>query len=306
MILIAGTGAMACLFAARLSAAGQAVGMIGTWPAGLAALRVHGVRQVGEQGREEAYPVQVLEPGAPCRPAAFALVLVKSWQTDRAARQLQHCLAEDGLAISLQNGLGNREILAEVLGAERSSQGVTTAGASLLEPGRVLPAGNGKVMLEDRPGLQPLAGCLRAAGFQVETGADSASLIWGKLAINAAINPLTALLGVTNGELLNRPAARQLMEALATETATVAGRLGIHLPFADPLAAVEAVARDTAGNRSSMLQDLERGAPTEIDAICGQIVTAGRAAGVPTPVNETLWKLVKAAAQPSVNDAGTL
>jgi 2-dehydropantoate 2-reductase len=124
--------------------------------------------------------------------------------------------------------------------------------------------------------------------------ADPDGLLWGKLAINAAINPLTALLGVENGALLERPAARVLLRELACETAAVAAALGIRLPQADPAAAAESVAQKTAANRSSMLQDIERGAPTEIDAICGAIVRAGEQAGVPTPVNRTIWRLVKA------------
>jgi len=135
---------------------------------------------------------------------------------------------------------------------------------------------------------------LQAAGFKVENVADPDSLLWGKLVINAAINPLTAILRVPNGELLAHSTAGALMYAAANEAAAVAIALGVHLPYPDPSAAAEAVARRTANNRSSMLQDVLRGAPTEIDAICGAIVQAGEGLGVPTPVNLTLWQLVKA------------
>jgi 2-dehydropantoate 2-reductase len=128
----------------------------------------------------------------------------------------------------------------------------------------------------------------------VKLGQDLESLVWSKLVINAAINPLTALLNVPNGELLNRPTARQLSAQLAAETAAAAAAQGIELSFADPVAAAEDVARRTAANLSSMLQDVRRGARTEIDAICGAIVKAAHAAGVPAPVNEAMWKLVNA------------
>jgi 2-dehydropantoate 2-reductase len=124
---------------------------------------------------------------------------------------------------------------------------------------------------------------------------DAQSLIWGKLVINAAINPLTALLRVPNGRLLEIPAAHDLMKALATEVAQVAGAEHIPLPFADPVAAAEDVARRTAPNHSSMLQDILRGAPTEIDAICGAVVRIGQQHRLESPVNWTCWKLVKAA-----------
>jgi 2-dehydropantoate 2-reductase len=120
------------------------------------------------------------------------------------------------------------------------------------------------------------------------------SLIWGKLVVNAAINPLTALLGVPNGKLLHLHAARILMTNTAHEVAAVAAAMGMHLPFEDPVAQVEEVARKTATNRSSMLQDIQRDAPTEIDAICGAIIKTGIELGVPTPVNDTLYHLVKA------------
>jgi 2-dehydropantoate 2-reductase len=292
-ILILGTGALACLFAARYSAAGAPVTLLGTWPEGLEAIRQQGVRLVEVNGREQAYPVQVVDNPRACAGARQALVLVKSWQTGRAARQLAVCLAEDGLALTLQNGLGNRQALEQALGASRVALGVTTVGANLLGPGRVRPAGEGTITLGEHAGILPVVEGLRIAGFTVELTSDPTGLLWGKLVINAAINPITALLGIANGELLERPQARWLAAATALEAAEVARAQGIHLPYPDPEAAVEGVAGRTAANRSSMLQDVQRKAPTEIDAICGAIVMAGEQWGVPTPVNRTLWMLVK-------------
>ncbi len=293
-ILIAGTGAMASLFAARLAGCGVRVTMIGTWQQGLAALRENGVRLVAAWGRERVFPVQVAVDPLECTPASLALVLVKSWQTGRAADQLARCLAPDGLALTLQNGLGNLEILADRLGPDRVALGTTTNGATLLGPGLVRAGGEGEISLEDDFRLAPILHMLHQAKFKIKTVADIDALVWGKLAINAAINPLSALLRVPNGELLARPTARELMSAAAREAALVANARGIRLPFDDPAAAAEAVAQKTAANRSSMLQDIRRGAPTEIDAINGAIVRAGGEAGVATPTNRVLWQLVKA------------
>jgi 2-dehydropantoate 2-reductase len=292
-ILIMGTGAMACLFAARLSGAGVPVQMYGTWAEGLAALRASGVRLVEASGDEYSYPVTVIDHLEDCKGARNALVLVKSWQTQRAARQLAGCLDPIGVALTLQNGMGNRETLAHALGAKRVSLGVTTVGATLLGPGRVSPAGEGVISLSAHPLIAPLINLLRSAGFVLETEPDPTALLWGKLVINAAINPLTALLTVTNGELLARSHARSLLQAAVREAASVAIAQGIRLPYPDPVVATEAIARRTAANRSSMLQDVLRGAPTEIDAICGAIVQAGEHTGVPTPIIRTLWQLVK-------------
>lgn len=293
-VLVVGTGALASLFAARLAANGVEVAMLGTWPEGLAALRQWGVTLVQPDGSQQSYPVIATDDPADCAGAQYALVLVKSWQTKRAAAQLAACLTPNGLALTLQNGLGNQDLLEAALGAERVALGVTTTGATLLSSGRVRPGGEGVISAGAHPRLEPLLAMLRQAGFNVEVMSSVDALIWSKLVINAAINPLTALLGVPNGELLKRPTAGELSAGLAQEVAAVARAQGIALTFSDPVAAAQDVALRTATNESSMLQDVNRCAPTEIDAICGAVVQAGAEVGVPTPLNLVLWKLVKA------------
>jgi 2-dehydropantoate 2-reductase len=293
-ILIVGSGAMASLFAARLVGSGVKVTLLGGWQAGLQALRQHGVRLVGTNGNETAYPVNVVERPEDCIGFQNALVLVKSWQTPRAARQLQICLPPHGLALTLQNGLGNRETLEERLGSQRVALGVTTTGATLVEPGRVRPVGDGSVSLGAHPRIEPLADMLQQAGFNIDIVENTETLLWGKLVINAAINPLTALLEVKNGELLNRPASRDLLGLTAREAAYVAESQGVRLPYEDPVAVTEKVARKTSANTSSMLSDIQRGTPTEIDAISGAIVKISEKTNLSAPLNRTLWQLVKA------------
>jgi 2-dehydropantoate 2-reductase len=303
-VLIVGTGAMACLFAARLTAAGQLVTVLGRWRPGLRSGKKYGVRLELPDGSQAVYPVRATSDLRRCAEAHYALVLVKSWQTQRAAGDLQRCLAADGLALTLQNGLGNAEILRQALGAERLAVGVSTSGATLLGPGRVRPSGDGPLTIQDHAAVKPLAEILAGAGFAVEFVQDAQSLLWGKLLINAAINPLTALLGVPNGVLLQRASAGRLMAEAAEEAASVATALNVALPYPDPFEAVRAVAQRTAENRSSMLQDVQRGAPTEVDAINGAIVRLGEQSGIPTPVNRVLWLLVRAIGQDAENAEG--
>ncbi len=292
-VLIVGTGAMACLFGARLAPHAR-VALLGTWQEGLAALREEGIR-LQVDGVHQTAPVRATGDPADCSGARLALVLVKSWQTPRAARQLKECLTADGVALTLQNGLGNREALVQALGAERVAQGVTTYGVTLLGPGRARLGGEGVVHIASHPRVSPLVDLLRQAGFAVEMTQDIVSLAWGKVVVSAAINPVTALLRVPNGALLEhrREGAWGVARRAAEEAAEVAGRRGVRLPFENVEAYVAEVARRTAANRSSMLQDVERGRPTEIDAISGAIVAAGQRLGVPTPVNELLWDLVR-------------
>jgi ketopantoate reductase len=171
-ILIVGTGALACLFAARLAAQGVQVTMLGTWREGLAALRMYGVTIVQEDGKQTSYPVRVVDQTDTCIGSKYALVLVKSWQTQRAARQMADCLDSDGVALTLQNGLGNYETLSEELGEDRVALGVTTTGATLLSSGRVRPGGEGTVSLGPHPRLDPIIDLLRLGGFNLEIHQD--------------------------------------------------------------------------------------------------------------------------------------
>lgn len=292
-ILIVGTGAMALLFGGRLVASGVKVTLLGTWEEGIQAIRENGIRITGETG-EFAYPVKATSDIKEIKRVPFALVLVKSWQTERAARQLEEVIQHDSVVLTLQNGLGNLAILSDALGEERTALGVTTYGATLLEPGLVRCGGEGVISLGIHPWLRTLKVYLQQAGFSIHETPDLSGLVWSKLIINAAINPLSALLGVTNGELLESGAARKIMSIAAEEAAFVASAKGIKISFKDPALAAEEVAAATSGNISSMLQDIRRNSPTEIDAICGEIVREGKRLNVPTPVNNLLFQLVQA------------
>lgn len=293
-LLIVGTGALASLFAARFAAAGLPATMLGNWTEGVKALREYGVHLTDLDGSEKTYPVQVITSPTDHLKFSHALVLVKSWQTERSARQLVDLLLPDGCVLTLQNGLGNRELLVRFFGERRVFSGVTTTGATLLSPGRVLAGGKGTITLIESQQLHFFLDIFQRAGFSVQTVDDLEELIWRKLAINAAINPLTALFKVTNGDLLRLHSARKLMARIAHEVSGVARAKGIRLPADDLTKEIEDVARKTAANHSSMLQDIQRGAPTEIDAICGEIMKIGLELESPTPVNETLFHLVKA------------
>jgi 2-dehydropantoate 2-reductase len=296
-VTVLGTGAMACFFGARLAQAGLArVTLAGTWPAARAALARDGVRVLADDGAWSV-PVAVVDRAGPLAPADLVLVLVKSHQTAAVAPHAARARAPSGLVLTLQNGLGQREVLAAVVGAAHVAVGVTAVGATLVAPGIVRPAGMGGTVLgrtadtADRVGLA--AELFTAAGLPATVTDAIERLLWRKLAVNAAINALTALAGVPNGALLADPRWAADLDAAAREVGAVAAAAGIDLG-ADPAELAREVARATATNRSSMLQDLDRGAPTEVDAIQGAVVRTGRRLGVPTPVNEWLWRAVRA------------
>jgi 2-dehydropantoate 2-reductase len=287
-VTILGTGALACLFGARLAPLAR-VTLVGRWPEGLAALRESGIR-LDEGDNTLTAQVRVAAYAEPSPPAELVLVLVKAWQTAEAAQQAVRRLAPGGVVLTLQNGLGNLEQLGPC-----AHLGVTTVGATLLGPGHARNGGNGSLHLAAPAWVAEL---FARAGFDAHPvhPAEALGLLWGKLAVNCGINALTALLRVPNGELLERPDAGHIMAFAAEECAAVAQAQGIALPYASAAAQARRVAEVTAANRSSMFQDILRGAPTEIDAINGAVALAGERLGVPTPVNATLWRLVRAAA----------
>ena len=291
---------MAGLFGGRLASHAE-VTLLGGWAEGLEALRVHGIR-LQENGETLTASVKVTDDPSECKGAQSALVLVKSWQTEAAGNMLAKCLAPEGVALTLQNGLGNIEVLEAAIGAARAALGVTTSGATLLGPGKFRAGGSGPTYVAPHPRLEPLVDLLETARFEIHAAPNLVSLVWGKLAMNAGINALTALLDVRNGELLERPHARRLMNEAAIETARVAEAQGIQLPYDDPSHEVEGVATRTAENESSMLQDILRGAPTEVDAINGAVVREGERCGVLTPVNWSLWNLVRAKVEGSTGE----
>jgi 2-dehydropantoate 2-reductase len=247
---------------------------------------------------EGAPPVRVAA-GPPESPVDLLVVLVKAYATADALRWAAPACGPDTVALTLQNGLGNAETLAEALGPDRVLAGTTAQGATLLAPGRVAHGGNGPTHIApwQPSGLAAaraaaVADLFTQSGIATAVEEDPRPLLWAKLAVNCAINPLTALLRVPNGELLVRPGARRLMEAAAQEVGAVAAAAGVPLPE-EPVAAALRVAAATAANRSSMLQDVERGRPTEVDAINGAVARYGTSLGMPAPVNAALADLVR-------------
>ncbi len=287
-IHILGTGALACFFGARLTRAAD-VTLIGTWMEGIRAIESGGI-VVETPPAEKAFPARAVRLGTPLDAGDLVLVLVKAWQTARVAREVPALTAPHGHVLTLQNGVGNVEKL-----GPRALLGVTEQGATLVAPGRVRPCGDGPTHIA---GPDSVAAVFRSAGLDARAvdPARGVSFAWGKLAVNAGINALSAILGVPNGELLERREALPLLEAAANEVADVARAKGIALPFPDAAAEARRVARATASNLSSMLRDVLRGAPTEVDAINGAVVCEGARLGVPTPANETLRRMLAARA----------
>ena len=294
--LIVGPGAMGCLFAACVKKAGFEVVLLDYIPERAALINEKGIHVEGVRGH---YHVQVptTVENLPWHPD-LALICVKSYHTLEAARTIFPQIGSEPLVMTLQNGVGNIEILEEVFGKGRVLGGVTAEGATLIAPGQIRHAGEGETVIGpggDSGGpVERIVDAFNRAGFETHSEDNVESFIWGKLLVNAGINPLTAITRLKNGRLPEMESTRAIMERAVQEGAEVAKAKNIHLPYSNPIDRVTEVCRATSGNMASMLQDVLKRKPTEIDAINGAIVREGEALGISTPVNFMLTEIVHA------------
>jgi 2-dehydropantoate 2-reductase len=291
-VLIFGTGAVASLVGARLARSGCSVTLAGSWLEAIETINDKGLT-VEEGGKVWSAPARALEASGPLPSARFVFVLVKSYQTTSIAPHVARAVSDDGFVVSLQNGLGHRETLTPWAGSERMVMGVVTVGARLMGPARVRAQGGSVILAASTLApVDDVAALLRSSGFETKVSKNLDRVIWRKLAVNCSVNPLTALLGIENGALLKSKEARGRLVFAAREVGAVARAKGIDLGVDAAELALD-VLRRTASNRSSMLQDLDRGAPTEIEALNGAVVLEGRRLGVPTPVNKQLLEAIR-------------
>jgi 2-dehydropantoate 2-reductase len=296
-IYIIGPGAMGLLFAACLREGGLEVALLDYRRERAERLNRSGIFINGVRGeRQVKVPVHLPEERLP--PPDLVMLWVKSYRTREALEMFRSTLGPATLILTAQNGIGNLEAISTMVPPENVLAGTTTIGANIVGPGRVHHAAEGETLIGElaggiSPRVESICRVLSEASLPTRPIEDIRRALWEKLAVNAAINPLTALLRVRNGELLSRPAALRLMAGLVREVVEAARRQGIQIDEAACFERVKLVARATAANRSSMLQDVEAGRRTEIDAINGLIAASGEA-----PLNQVVAELVRALSEP--------
>ena len=307
-VLVAGAGALGSVFGGFLRRAGLDVTLLGR--AGhLDAIAQRGLTIDGIWGAHHLEGFAVATEVAALHGRFDAiLVPVKSYDTRAMAESVAPFLATEGVAISLQNGLGNVETLEAVVGPERALGARVIFGATLPAPGqaRVTVFADPTALGALAPGRHPRrdaaarrwAAIIDGAGVPAVATDGLAALLWAKVFYNAALNPLGALLGVHYGALPEHAESRALMDHVIDEAFAVASAEGVTLPWVNPAEYQQEfygrLVPATYDHRSSMLQDLERGRRTEIDAINGAVWHRGAERGINTPVNETLTRLVHA------------
>jgi 2-dehydropantoate 2-reductase len=297
-VCVVGCGAVGSLFAANLAQLDD----VEVWAFDVSqphvdAINASGLRLVGA-GEVVGHPTATSD--AREVPACdFGIVATKAMHTEGAIAATAHAFA-DGAVATVQNGVGNEEVVAAHVG--RVIRGTTFPAGKILEPGVVQWDVKGDTTLgpfEPQPAgedeIERLADACTRGGMPTAAVADARPAQWRKVIFNAATNPVGALTGLTHGRVCERPDLRALVSALVDEGKAVASAQGIVLD-ADPEELIDHAARPEVayGHKASMLQDVEARRQTEIDFLNGGIGRFGRELGVPTPVNDAITQLIKA------------
>jgi 2-dehydropantoate 2-reductase len=284
-VAVVGPGAMGCLFAARLCRSGAKVHLVDYREDRSERLEKSGItlESSGETIVEHPTMTTHVPTGLD-----VIVVITKAYSTS-ALR-----FPPETPVLTLQNGLGNVETLCSMLGSARVMAGSTSEAATLLGEGHVRHTAWGVTSFGAWTScpVEPAAELLRKAGFKVNLTEAPGQLVWEKAAINSGINPLTALLNVPNGQLLELSEIRQLMRDLVVEAAKVASTEGYRFDHS-LVEMAEGMCRDTAENISSMLQDIRAGKQTENEALSGEILRRAQGASLPTPRTRVIYQLIQ-------------
>lgn len=296
-VLILGAGAMGCLYGAAFHRAGCEVVLVDVNRAHIDAINAHGLELETRAGTEHL-PIPARLPEEVLEPVDLVVVFTKTFHTDAALAGIKAAIGPETWLLSLQNGLGNDRRLAAHAPEERIMVGSSAMPSDLVGPGKVRSHGEGGSKLYPAFGGDPafareVCDRLTQGGLPAQLEPDIHGAIWSKAIFNATMNPLCALTRRTPGFLGAHEESRALIRELVEEGVAVANARGIAIP-AQPIHDLTHVSvTDHANHEASMLQDVKAGRRTEVDAINGAIVEAGRAAGVAAPLMETLWRLVK-------------
>ncbi|MGV6875554.1 ketopantoate reductase family protein [Pseudochelatococcus sp. B33] len=292
---IIGAGAMGSIVGARLTRAGVDTTLFDTWREHADAIRANGLTIEMDDG-PFTVPARIFARPADGMRFDVVVILVKAQATRQAAAIAGEHLAGSGAVISFQNGLGNEEVVADVVGAGRTLGGTLYFGGNVIAPGRVKHSNPkagiavGALRAEGRAAAGRLAEALRRAGFACKVDDDVMALKWQKALLNVGTNPFATILNLPNRAAGDHPDIREAMIACCSEAIAVAKARGIALPGGDDPRDYVRQGTDVHNyeHKSSMCMDLAAGRATEVDTMNGAIARFGAEVGVATPLNTTV------------------
>ena len=304
-ISIVGAGAMGSLFGGLLAESGNEVTLIDVNDAHIDAVRTQGLRLATDGGDRQVTALKAVRPEDATGFPDLLLVFTKTLHTGAALSGVRHLIGPGVHVLSLQNGLGNVEKIAEFVPLERVLIGVTTWPADMVGPGHVHSHGQGVVRLMAADGVErrfvsQVAEVLTKAGLDCTSDGTVWAAIWEKVAFNAALNSICAVSGCTVDELGRLPDGSRLANEVVTEVLSVALRLGIDVDATKCRANVASAIDHHRGHKPSMLQDVLAGRRTEVESINGAVVELAGPLNIKLPVTETLLSLVRLAEARSV------
>lgn len=299
-IHILGAGSLGCAIGGTLAAAGSDVTLIARSREHVDAVNARGLVLRDAEGGERVVNVAAAIGAHGLAPADLVIVLVKSFHTAAAIEGYKQALGANTIVMSLQNGLGHEEVLAQAVGRERLLAGKTYVGGVFLAPGVVRAGVKGKLTLIGEPegGISERARRVAAeferAGLKTTASDNISGVIWDKLLVNTATGALSAITRLPYGPMYATPELEATAVAAVAEAMAVARAKGVTLSIQQPIDAWRLAGAGLGPDfKASMLQSLEKGSVTEIDFINGAVVREGERLGVPTPVNRTLVACVK-------------
>ena len=288
-IAVMGAGAVGCYYGGMLARAGHSVVLIGRQP------HVDAVRHDGlfmdTQSFQALVPMQASTEASAIGGAQLVLCCVKAGDTESAAADMAPHLAPDATVLSLQNGVDNAGRLQALLQREVAPAVVYVA-TEMAGPGHVRHNGRGELVIGPSPLSDALAKLFSDAGVPVQISDNVAGALWSKLILNCVYNALSAVTQLPYGRLVQGEDVKDVMRDVLHECLAVARGEGVSVP-ADIAEAVAGIARTMPAQFSSTAQDLARGKRSEIDHLNGYVLRRGAALGIETPVNRTLYAVVK-------------
>ncbi len=293
---IIGAGAMGLLTASFLKKSGIDFVIYEKFPDIVSSIKNSGIKVINDCEMIKNDNINIDTNPAVLAGCRIIFLFIKSYSTEEAVKSIINYLDKDCIIVSLQNGIGNKELLLKYFNEDSIVYGTTSYGASKSDLNSLKFGGDGEISIggKQKNNVMQVIEILKNAGFSVNYTDKPDKAVWIKAIINAGINPVASILSIPNGEILNNKYSLDIQNKIIHEAVNVANSIKIKLNEKEMISLTMEVCRKTSSNLCSMYQDIKNNRNTEIDYINGKIIDYGRQNSVPTPCNEIIFDIIKA------------